>query len=396
MKDLDKNKFFHYQFDGALVYKIAFVYFFVISFLQSSTYNDYFSPNVFHYLSLIALGLILFKIFFLDKQSIPIFIFNLLCIGLLVLTWRTSQSFALLPLGFFIIGARNVNFREIIKLYFIIGLILLIFIMFSADVGLIKNLTYHREQSNVVRQSFGSVYPTDFASHVLFLVLAYIYLQFDKLTWRSYVVFIAIAFMLITFCDARLSSIAMIMSVPVVIIGKRAKEDKIISKFIASLYWIFPVITAYISIIGTIFFNKDNQVFSKINNLLSGRLMLSHSAFEKYGFSLFGEKVIEHGWGGTQGLKMFRNNPAKYFFIDSSYIRVTIFYGIIIMLLILITMTIISLRSVHNELFALASVMVIVSISAVVEQRLIDISFNPFLFALFASTCKLKIKERKS
>lgn len=385
---LDNSKFSQYRFNGALVYKIAFVYFFVISFLQSSTYNDYFSPNVFHYLSLIALGLILFKIFFLDKQSIPIFIFNLLCIGLLVLTWRTSQNFSLLPLGFFIIGARNVNFREIIKLYFIVGLILLIFIMLSADIGLIKNLTYHREQSNVVRQSFGSVYPTDFASHVLFLVLAYIYLQFDKLTWKSYAVFIAIAFLLIIFCDARLSSIAMLVSVPVVIIGKRAKKDKLISKFIASLYWIFPVITAYISIMGTVFFDKNNQIFLKINNLVSGRLMLSHDAFEKYGFSLFGKRVIEHGWGGTHGLAMFKNNPAKYFFIDSSYIRVTIFYGTLIMLLIIIAMTIISLRSIHNGLFALASVMVIVSISAIVEQRLIDISFNPFLFALFASTYK--------
>lgn len=396
MKSLDKSNFSHYQLDGALVYEIAFVYFFVISFLQSSTYNDYFSPNVFHYLSLIALGLILLKIFFLDEQSIPIFIFNLLCIGLLVLTWRTSQNFALLPLGFFIIGARNVNFREIIKLYFVVGLVLLIFIMLSADVGLIKNLTYHRIQSNVVRQSFGSVYPTDFASHVLFLILAYVYLQFDKLTWKSYIVFIVIAFLLIAFCDARLSSIAIIISIPVVIIGKRAKEDKLISKFIASLYWIFPVITAYLSVVSTIFFDKRNPVFMKINDLVSGRLMLSYSAFKTYGFSLFGKKVVEHGWGGTQGLTMFENNPNKYFFIDSSYIRVTIFYGILVMLLIIIAMTIISLRSIHKDLFTLASIMVIVSISAVVEQRLIDISFNPFLFALFASTYKTKVKEKKS
>lgn len=395
MKFLDKDVFFHYRF-GALVYEIAFVYFFVISFLQSSTYNDYFSPNVFHYVSLTALGLILFKIFFLDKQSIPIFIFNLLCIGLLILTWRTSQNFALLPLGFFIIGARNVNFREIIKLYFIVSLILLIFIMLSADIGLIKNLTYQREQSNTIRQSFGSVYPTDFASHVLFSVLAYIYLKFDKLTWKSYIVFIVIAFLLITFCDARLSSIALIISVPVVIVGQRAEKDKLISKFIASFYWIFPVITAYISLMGAIFFDENNQGFVKINNLVSGRLALSHEAFEKYGFSLFGKNVIEHGWGGTQGLTMFKSDPAKYFFIDSSYVRVTIFYGILVMLLLIAAMTIIALRPIHNGLFALASVMVIVSISAMVEQRLIDISFNPFLFALFAYTYKPKVKEKRS
>lgn len=394
MNRLIKSRLVNLPLSGEILYEIAFVYYFVIVFLQSSTYSDYFTPNTFHYLSYLALGLVLFKIFFLDEQKMPFFIFNIMCLGFLVLTWRTSQSFSLLPMGIFIIGARNVNFRKLIKLYFIVGLILLIFVMFSSEIGVIKNLVYHRAQSNTIRQSFGIVYPTDFAAHVLFLVLAYVYLKFEKLTWITYAMCIVIAYLLILFCDARFSAMALIITIPIVWIGKRAAHDKLISSFIASFYWTVPGIMAYLTCTLAIFFNINNSIFVKLDHLLSGRLMLGHIAYEKYGFSLLGKKVIEHGWGGSKGLAMSSNNPNKYFFIDSSYLRIIIFYGILAFLLTILVMTIISWYSIHRESFDLASIMVIVAISAMVEQRLIDISYDPFLLAIFASVVDLKLKEK--
>lgn len=394
MSRLKRMHLVNYQVSGAVIYEIAFVYYFVIAFLQSSTYADYVTQKAFHYLSLLSLGLVLFKMFFLDKREVKIFIFNMACLGLLVITWRTSQDFALLPMGIFILGARGVDFRQICKLYFIIGTILLLFIMLSSLTGLIKNLVYFRDQSNTMRQSFGIAYPTDFAAHVLFLVLSYIYIKFEKLKWTDYLVFAIIAYSLIVFCDARLSAIALLISIPVTLIGKRATQGKLISSFIASFYWTIPIILAYFSCVSAIFFNSDNHIFEKTNRLLSGRLMLSHLAYKKYGFSLFGEHVVEHGWGGTKGLAMLKNNPSSYFFIDSSYVRIMLFFGIIALLLVIFIMTLIAWRSIHSETFKLATVMVIVAISAMVEQRLIDLSYDPFLLALFASTIDIKLKER--
>lgn len=393
MKHLSSKRLMDLHVNGALVYEVAFIYYLVITFLQTSTYNDFFSLNAFHYASLISLGLILFKLFFLDEQKVTTFIFNLVCLGFLVFTWRTSQNFSLLPLGFFIIGARNVDFRKLIKLYFVIGVTLLIFVMLSSSMGLIKNLVYHRVQTNTLRQSFGTVYPTDFAAHVLYLILAYVYLKFEKVSWIDYILFIVIAYLLIVFCDARLNSIAILLIIPVTWIGKRARQDKIISKFIASLYWIIPTVFCLLSLILTVFYT-NNSIFRKINQVTSGRLVLSHTAYRKYGFSLFGTKVVEHGWGGTKGLNLFKDDPGKYFFIDSSYVRIIVFFGIIALFLVVLTMTIISWRSMHYEVFALASIMVIVSISAIVEQRLIDLSYDPFLLALFATTNYLKTEEK--
>ncbi|MCG4840909.1 hypothetical protein, partial [[Ruminococcus] torques] len=82
---------------------------------------------------------------------------------------------------------------------------------------------------------------------------------------------------------------------------------------------------------------------------------LGHEAISKYGFSMFGKQIVEHGWGGANGLKMSQNSLANYFFVDSSFLRMTILYGIIMAIIILLAMTKISWNSFQKENFALAS-----------------------------------------
>lgn len=82
---------------------------------------------------------------------------------------------------------------------------------------------------------------------------------------------------------------------------------------------------------------------------------------------------------------MTTSNPDNYFYIDSSFLRVAILYGIIALIIIVTIMTIITWRSVHVYRYALASIITLVAISAIVEQRLVDLSFNPFLLALLAN-----------
>jgi hypothetical protein len=73
-------------------------------------------------------------------------------------------------------------------------------------------------------------------------------------------------------------------------------------------------------------------------------------------------------------------------------VRTFILYGAIVLLLIVILMSVISWRSVAKRDFALASIIVMIAVSAVVEQRLFDFGYDPFLLALFAN-CYLQPKE---
>lgn len=375
----------NWRIDGQIIYEIAFAFEFVVAFLITSTYTDYFSNHLLHTLMFAGLALVLLKIFLFDDLDLKWLAIDAIVLILLLTTWRTSKEFSLFSMGIFVLGARNVDFKRIIKIYFYVGMLLLAFVVISAMGGLIRNLVYRRDMTNIVRQSFGIAYPTDFAAHVLYLILAYAYLKFGKIKWYDYAVFLAAAVFLVKFSDARLSAYAIILSIPVLWIGQRAQTDHLLSRFIASFYWTVPILSAYLVIIASYFFTPSNKILTKVNNASSGRLFLGHKAISEYGFSMFGKQIIEHGWGGANGLKMSQNAPANYFFVDSSFLRMTILYGIIMAIIILLAMTKISWESFQKGSFALASIIVIVSVSAMVEQRLLDLAYDPFLIALLAN-----------
>lgn len=375
----------NWRIDGQIIYEIAFAFEFVVAFLITSTYTDYFSNHLLHTLMFAGLALVLLKIFLFDDLDLKWLAIDAIVLILLLITWRTSKEFSLFSMGIFVLGARNVDFKRIIKIYFYAGMLLLAFVVISAMGGLIRNLVYRRDMTNIVRQSFGIAYPTDFAAHVLYLILAYAYLKFGKIKWYDYAVFLAAAVFLVKFSDARLSAYAIILSIPVLWIGQRAQTDHLLSRFIASFYWMVPILSAYLVIIASYFFTPSNKILTKVNNASSGRLFLGHKAISEYGFSMFGKQIIEHGWGGANGLKMSQNAPANYFFVDSSFLRMTILYGIIMAIIILLAMTKISWESFQKGSFALASIIVIVSVSAMVEQRLLDLAYDPFLIALLAN-----------
>ena len=115
MNNLKINKFY---INGQLIYEVAFVFYFTDFFLQFTTFMDFFAKNTFHMFSYIALGMIIFKLFFIDQQTIKNFLIDIFVLGFLVLTWRTSSDFMLFSMGIFILGARGVNFDRIIYLYF--------------------------------------------------------------------------------------------------------------------------------------------------------------------------------------------------------------------------------------------------------------------------------------
>lgn len=376
----------NWRIDGQIIYEVAFAFEFVVAFLITSTYTDYFSNHLLHTLMFVGLALVLLKIFLFDDLDLKWLAIDAIVLILLLITWRTSKEFSLFSMGIFVLGARNVDFKRIIKIYFYVGMLLLAFVVISAMGGLIRNLVYRRDMTNIVRQSFGIAYPTDFAAHVLYLILAYAYLKFGKIKWYDYAVFLATAVFLVKFSDARLSAYAIILSIPVLWIGQRAQTDHLLSRFIASFYWTVPILSAYLVIIASYFFTPSkNKILTKVNNASSGRLFLGHKAISEYGFSMFGKQIIEHGWGGANGLKMSQNAPANYFFVDSSFLRMTILYGIIMAIIILLAMTKISWESFQKGSFALASIIVIVSVSAMVEQRLLDLAYDPFLIALLAN-----------
>ena len=105
--------------------------------------------------------------------------------------------------------------------------------------------------------------------------------------------------------------------------------------------------------------------------------------------------MVEHAWGGLSGLRMTEKSPQSYFFIDSSYVRMLILYGLVVTLFVLVTMAILAWKSSEMGEYSLACIIVLLSIAAITEQHLYDPAYDPFLIALCTKGYFSKYKGEK-
>lgn len=379
-----KEQIKDYTLDGNHIFYIAFLALYVGSFVKLTTYATYVSPNWISKLSYLIVGLLLVKIYFFDELRLKSFLVNTLLLIIAFISWRKTHAFDIFMYTALILGAKGINFRALVEWFFKIGVIMTIFIILSSQVGIIRDLVYLR--NGFSRHALGVNYPTDFGAHVLNLVLAYCYIFFKKLNWKYYLIIFLIDILLMLATQARLDVVAILLIIPVMKIAQSAFYNHSISRNIASFFWIFPPVLTYITIIASYFYNSSNHIFHIFNKIFSQRLRLSHLGIERYGIHPFGNLVVEHGFGGSKGFHSFYTTAMskQYFYIDSSFMRLFIIYGIVIGIIFVTIMTIISLQSVIKREYCFAGIMLVASIGFLIEPHLLDISFNPFLIALLA------------
>lgn len=372
------------QISGTQIYLASLVFYLFFSFLRNTTFNPYVGSHIFNLASYLVVAILIFKVIFYDVHTKWSFL-AILLILVAVVSWRFSTSNLILVMVSFIVAARDVPFRQIIKCYFYVTLILLLSVICFSQLGIIKDLVFV-VQGRAVRYSLGIVYPTDLAAHVLYLVLAHAYLNYRSLNWKYYGSYAVIAVGLKLVTDARLSVLCIVLTILILIISKSAEAPQHrITRFLLCSYWSVIPILAFISFSGTYFFDNTNQLYYKVNHALSGRLSYGSMAIHRYPITLFGQKVVENGLGGNKGMAIFRNSNAGYFYIDSSYLRLIIIYGIIATIVILAIMIATSLKGIFDYDYALTAIILVVTLSCFVEQHLLELSYNPFLLALFAN-----------
>ena len=109
---------------------------------------------------------------------------------------------------FLIIVLYKVEYESVLKLYAGLGLFFVLLIVFLSAIDIIPNLQFvqHRSTGIVVRNSFGFIYPTDFASHCFYIYMVISYLYRNKFIFQRTFSGLALAGFVTHFCDARLNA----------------------------------------------------------------------------------------------------------------------------------------------------------------------------------------------
>lgn len=369
--------------DGELIYLSLLTIALFFSFLMNTTFMTYIPVKYFNYILYMIIAALGYKVLILDHYQIS----QLIPIGLIMMlscvSWRFTKITSLMVMVTFILSAKNVSFKKILTVYFIENVSLLLTIFVYSLTGVISNLVYVRNGVN--RYSLGVSYTTDLAAYFFYLALIFGYLYYGGIRLRVYSLIVAglsVSCYLIT--RTRLDTILILMIVPMIFVAHFADAGSRFAKRIASLLWFQPITLPYLYMLLNLYYSPSNHIFARLDRVLSGRLSLGNTALNKYGITIFGQHVIENGWGSTKGRLMFKYHPEKYFYIDSSFIRLFVIYGAILGVFIIGTMLYLSIESTKLRFYLMPSILAIITLSSLIDQHLTELTYNPFLIALLA------------
>lgn len=288
-----------------------------------------------------------------------------------------------------IIGAKGVNFRKICFVYLCVAVSIQVVALYLVNAGYVPDYTYG--SGDRLRHSFGIVYPTDFAAHILFIFMVYVCFRGRKLTFFEIAVMIVGAFHVYAYTYARNDTLCILgLCFLCIIIKLLGLKDIHLTKYkgldLLSLMIIFLFVGCMCI---TIFYNRDNEFMSKLNQMFSDRLQIGLRGYQRYGIHPFGSQVVEYGNGAGSIVA-----SGYYFFLDSSYVRILIKYGYVfaVVLSVIFSSIFMKIRKLGKDYIIVVLLMALVF--GVSEHHLFELSFNPIWLVLFAKISKEKYAEK--
>ncbi len=269
----------------------------------------------------------------------------------------------------------NVDMKVVLRNYVVVAGILVVGVFLLSLVGMVPNLQYNR--AGVIRNSFGFIYPTDFASHCFYLFLAISYLLKDKLIWTRSLFGVLLSAFIIKYCDARLNALSILLATVIFIYFYYSKEKKL--KIFALLPYsavVFASIVTYLSYK----FSWSDPFLVSINKLITGRLALGRNAFDTFGVHLFGTRNVQFiGSGGKT------ESVIGYNYVDSSYVQMLFTYGIAPVVLLIIIYVVASRKQYKDGQYLFVAILSLIAFNCMIEAFWFVPTYNIFMFLLFTT-----------
>ena len=292
-----------------------------------------------------------------------------------VLVYFQTNRLNFLVYSMLLILLVNVDMKVVLRNYVIVAGILVVGVFLLSLVGMVPNLQYNR--AGVIRNSFGFIYPTDFASHCFYLFLAISYLLKDKFIWTRSLFGVLLSAFIIKYCDARLNALSILLATVIFIYFYYSKEKKL------KIFALFPYSAVVFASIVTYLsykFSWSNPFLVSVNKLITGRLALGRNAFDTFGVHLFGTRNVQFiGSGGKT------ESVIGYNYVDSSYVQMLFTYGIVPVVLLIIIYVVASRKQYKDGQYLLVAILSLIAFNCMIEAFWFVPTYNIFMFLLFTT-----------
>lgn len=209
-----------------------------------------------------------------------------------------------------ILCVRWVNLRNLISYDFTIRFCAVVTIILLSLIGVLD-----KEMIVQNRTILGFNTPNTLGLYFLDLFLEFVYLksEISNISWSHICFFILFSYVSIKLNISRTMVLCVGLTIILIVLAK------IFPKLLMNEFTTYvPIIISIISLFIFVNYDNHNEFLFKLNSMLTGRIYLGNLYYQKYGFSLLGQKIIHT------------------FAFDSGYIRLAIQYGLSIMFLFVI------------------------------------------------------------
>ena len=361
------------KFENLLVSIVVSVVVFFNTISTTMLDRTFFQVKVnFLFIVVLLLGL---RFLYKMRVSYKYLILSILLLLSGVLVYFQTNRLNFLVYSMLLVLLVNVDMKVVLRNYVVVAGILVVGVFLLSLVGMVPNLQYNR--AGVIRNSFGFIYPTDFASHCFYLFLAISYLLKDKFIWTRSLFGVLLSAFIIKYCDARLNALSILLATVIFIYFYYSKEKKL------KIFALFPysaVIFASIVTYLSYKFSWSNPFLVTVNKLITGRLALGRNAFDTFGVHLFGTRNVQFiGSGGKT------ESVIGYNYVDSSYVQMLFTYGIVPVVLLIIIYVVASRKQYKDGQYLLVAILSLIAFNCMIEAFWFVPTYNIFMFLLFTT-----------
>ena len=376
---------------GERLYLLALVVFLIGDTLSTTMFQV--PGSIYTLCKLFACFLLGLKIFLCDEFKKRTLYIVILLLGDAILVYAFSGYMEVIFWVLFLISAQKVSFRKILQVYLIVTISIVVLAFGASMLQVIENLQYVRGGSKRVRNSFGAIYTTDFASHIFMITMSAFYLCRNKLKTWHFALAAIIGGLVYWFCNTRLDMGCLFIML-ICFWAIRQKTEKWGETHIFNTGKIKKIlicsmpIAAFFMFVASYLYRPGNAILLALDSFMSTRLQLGHKGLIKYGVTLFGQPVKMVGNGGTTEV------ASNYFFVDCSYLYIFLRYGLLFML-IAITVYVLCSKKYRDDPYFVA-VIVLISVNCMIAHHIIELTYNPFALALFAAMPEYEKRDNRS
>ena len=361
------------KFENLLVSIVVSVVVFFNTISTTMLDRTFFQVKVnFLFLVVLLLGL---RFLYKMRVSYKYLILSILLLLSGVLVYFQTNRLNFLVYSMLLVLLVNVDMKVVLRNYVVVAGILVVGVFLLSLVGMVPNLQYNR--AGVIRNSFGFIYPTDFASHCFYLFLAISYLLKDKFIWIRSLFGVLLSAFIIKYCDARLNALSILLATVIFIYFYYSNEKKL------KIFALLPYSAVVFASVVTYFsykFSWSNPFLVSINKLITGRLALGRNAFDTFGVHLFGTRNVQFiGSGGKT------ESVIGYNYVDSSYVQMLFTYGIVPVVLLIIIYVVASRKQYKDGQYLLVAILSLIAFNCMIEAFWFVPTYNIFMFLLFTT-----------